>query len=156
MRGTTKLDVLANDSPATDFPIAITAASPPAKGKASIIGGKMISYTPGKTFDGTDSFTYRHGDDHGTGVVQVRGGGIADIDAEATVSTADKIAVVPPNANTVKATVTRASGLIGGSFIPDGATKAVKFFGVEHQGENRAAGFFIGAAQSGTVELKPH
>jgi hypothetical protein len=58
IRGTTKLDVLANDSDPDDDPLKITAVTKPAKGSAKIVGGKFISYTPGKTFDGTDTFSY--------------------------------------------------------------------------------------------------
>lgn len=70
IRGTTKLNVLANDSPATGKTLKITAVGAGAKGKAAI-SGTMINYTPGKTFDGTDSFSYTVSSNGYTATAQV-------------------------------------------------------------------------------------
>jgi hypothetical protein len=90
--------------------------------------------------------------------IHLRGGGFPDIDESATVTLLDKVTGDAPNAKVVNLTVYRTSGLVTGSFTPAAGTpgaKAVKFYGVLHQGENRAAGYFLGASQSGTVELVP-
>jgi hypothetical protein len=89
------------------------------------------------------------------GDVHLRGGGFADIDAPVTVTIADKVTADSPNANLVKLTITRTTGVMSGSFLPAVGAKAVKFYGILHQGENRGAGFFLSTSQSGTVELDP-
>ncbi|HEV7405309.1 MAG TPA: Ig-like domain-containing protein [Chthoniobacteraceae bacterium] len=89
------------------------------------------------------------------GDFHVRDGGLAAIDATVSVTIADKVTADLPNPNKVLATISRTAGLFSGSFVPTGTTKAIKFYGVVHQGENQAAGYFLGTAQSGTVELVP-
>lgn len=85
----------------------------------------------------------------------VRGAAVPELDAVVSVSIADKATVDAPNSNKVSVTIARKTGLLSGSFTPTGATKPVKFSGVLHQGQNRGAGYFLGAAQSGTAELVP-
>lgn len=87
--------------------------------------------------------------------VPIRGGGLPDLDAVITVPVTDIPTVDTPNPNGVKVAIVRKSGLVSGSFLPTGAKKPTPFTGVLHQGQNRGAGFFLGAAQSGTIEIKP-
>ncbi len=89
------------------------------------------------------------------GDLHFRGAALPDLDAVLSISTADKATVDLPNANKVSVTITRKSGLLGGSFTPTGATKAIKFTGVLQQRQNVGGCYFPGAAQSGTVEFVP-
>lgn len=89
------------------------------------------------------------------GDVHLRGAGVADADGSFKVSIADRLTAILPNPNKVSATISRTAGLFSGSFTPTGTTKAIKYYGVVHQGQNRAAGYFLGTAQSGSVELVP-
>ncbi|MEM9056225.1 MAG: Ig-like domain-containing protein [Pseudomonadota bacterium] len=53
------LDVLANDRGLDDAPIALTIASAPAHGSASVIAGRVVAYVPDAGFAGVDSLSYR-------------------------------------------------------------------------------------------------
>ena len=60
------LDVLANDTSSNHYPLTITSVSDPTGGTVDIInGGTALSYTAGKKFTGTDTFTYTISDGHG-------------------------------------------------------------------------------------------
>ncbi len=87
--------------------------------------------------------------------VQFTGAGIADVNAAATVSAADKVVPDAPNANKVSATINRATGLLSGKFVPVAGAKAIKFNGVLQQDDNGGTGHFPGAAQTGGVTFTP-
>lgn len=60
-----KLDVLSNDSDTDgDFPL-VTAVTSGSNGSVTIDRGGGVTYAPGKTFNGTDSFTYTISDGFG-------------------------------------------------------------------------------------------
>ena len=111
-------------------------------------GARFIATKNVRTLTYTDTTTSKAD-------VQVRGGGISDIDAVVTVTLGDKATDDSQLANLVKLSISRTSGMVSGSFLPTGAFKALSFSGVAQQGENRAAGFFEGADQTGTITLAP-
>lgn len=60
-----KINVLSNDSDADGDSLSITKTSAPAHGTVQIGAGGVLTYTPGKDFVGSDSFTYTISDGHG-------------------------------------------------------------------------------------------
>lgn len=73
-----------------------------------------------------------------------------------SVSKADQVTadtpVLPTN---VKVTITRATGLLSGSFVPSVGAKSVRFTGVLRQDTNLGVAYYRGPAQTGTVTIMP-
>lgn len=115
-------------------------------------------YTPGYT-DRTDGSEWPvfnvELDTYGVIVAVLSGGELsASINLPLTLSMPSKIAVGPPNATGLKLTLANATGLITGSFVAPGETKARKIFGIAQQNLAVGAGFFTGTTTTGKVELK--
>lgn len=87
--------------------------------------------------------------------MHLAGAALANVDEAVSVSAADKVTADVPVPHNVKAKITRTTGLLSGSFVPAAGAKAIKFTGVLQQAENRGAGVYPGAAQTGTVTFVP-
>jgi hypothetical protein len=74
-----EIDVLANDSDPDGDALTVTMRSQPSNGRASVVSGHAVTYTPKRDFHGEDSFVYEVGDGEAT--------------AEATVT----VTVIPVN-----------------------------------------------------------
>ncbi|BEL11072.1 hypothetical protein Q0Z83_092630 [Actinoplanes sichuanensis] len=127
-RGTTTLDVLANDTDPNGDPLTISAVTTPDRGTAQITSGKIV-YTAPTGFSGTAKFTYTIRDDSGhsaTGTVEVAVGNAAPLAAAESANTGHATPVVidpaghssDPNGDTL--TVTGTTTPAHGSVVLNG------------------------------------
>ncbi len=88
-----------------------------------------------------------------TGPMQIVFGGsdVPSLSAAITVGLTDKNTITAPGGSGLTMTLSTATGLFSGTFIPPGEHKAVRFLGAIVQPDLRGAGFFRGLAKSGSV-----
>ena len=88
------------------------------------------------------------------GVVTLSGGNLTtSLTSTITVNPKNQVQVTGANPDKLKLTLTPATGLFSGSFVPPGATKPVSINGVVLTDVESAAGFFLCASQGGSVSI---
>lgn len=69
------------------------------------------------------------------------------------ISTADRVTVLPPTSDKLKLTITRSTGLIGGSFFDVTSGKSRTVHAVVFQKRGFGSGYFLGTTESGSISL---
>ncbi len=84
------------------------------------------------------------------------GGGLAPpLQYDATLSTSEVLKIEPPNAERLSLRISRASGLLAGSFFAPGDKRPTAITGVVQLKQQRARGIFTGVASAGELDLVP-
>ncbi len=96
-------------------------------------------------------------DGNGDADVDFTGGDLVNpISLTATVSTKNKVVFVSAPSDLHPKLTIAATGLVSGSFIHPVSKKPTAIKGVVFQKQSRAAGYFLGPTQSGSIDVAPH
>jgi|GEM_PF-2977424 len=83
-----------------------------------------------------------------------QGGFDSELDLTATLDTRDRFAIDPADASKFRMSISRSSGLFFGTFVHPFTGKSTRYYGAIFQRQNLGAGYFLGAGQSGFVQIQ--